>query len=57
MHIPIVFTRKGSVEVEVIGSTMMQKDSDSLVIDVIPEVRPAEGRGKGEQTAGERNCI
>lgn len=39
VHIPIVFTRKGRVEVEVIGSTMMQKDSDSVVIDVNPEVR------------------
>ncbi|XP_076035144.1 CD109 antigen-like [Oratosquilla oratoria] len=37
VHLPIVFTRLGQVEVEVLGSTQMQKDSDSLVIDVQPE--------------------
>ncbi|KAG7158739.1 C-type lectin-like 8, partial [Homarus americanus] len=37
VHIPIVFTRKGQVEVTVQGSTMMQKDSDTITIDVLPE--------------------
>lgn len=46
VHIPIVFTRKGRVEVEVIGSTMMQKDSDSVVIDV-----NAEGVSIGKHTS------
>ncbi|XP_069981512.1 CD109 antigen [Penaeus vannamei] len=40
VHIPIVFTRKGEVEVTVIGSTMMQKDSHSITIDVQPEGVP-----------------
>lgn len=38
VHIPIVFTRRGTIEVTVIGSTMMQKDSHSVSIDVQPEV-------------------
>ncbi|XP_045132663.1 CD109 antigen-like [Portunus trituberculatus] len=46
VHIPIVFTRKGTVEVEVIGSTMMQKDSDSVVIEV-----NAEGVSIGKHTS------
>lgn len=37
VHIPIVFTRKGAVEVTVIGSTMMQKDSQTITIDVTSE--------------------
>ncbi|KAK8743670.1 hypothetical protein OTU49_001200, partial [Cherax quadricarinatus] len=37
VHIPIVFTRKGEVEVTVKGSTMMQADSDTIIIDVTSE--------------------
>lgn len=38
VHLPVVFTRKGKVEVTVKGSTMMQKDSHTIVIDVVSEV-------------------
>ncbi|XP_069194402.1 CD109 antigen isoform X2 [Procambarus clarkii] len=37
VHIPIVFTRKGAVEVTVRGSTMMQADYDTITIDVTSE--------------------
>nr|XP_045602144.1 CD109 antigen-like [Procambarus clarkii] len=37
VHLPVVFTRKGKVEVTVKGSTMMQKDSHTIVIDVVSE--------------------
>ena len=44
IHIPIVFTRLGSITVEVTGSTQMQGDSDEVTIDVQPEVRKPLGK-------------
>ncbi|XP_050702984.1 LOW QUALITY PROTEIN: CD109 antigen-like [Eriocheir sinensis] len=46
VHIPIMFTHMGTIEVEVIGSTMMQKDSDSITIEV-----GAEGVSIGKHTS------
>ncbi|XP_068231654.1 CD109 antigen-like [Palaemon carinicauda] len=37
VHIPIVFTRVGTIDVTVKGSTMMQKDEHSITIEVVPE--------------------
>lgn len=38
VHIPIAFTRIGKIEVTVLGATQMQKDSSTVMIDVVPEV-------------------
>ncbi|KAK8743475.1 hypothetical protein OTU49_001098 [Cherax quadricarinatus] len=37
VHIPIIFTRTGKIEVTVKGSTIMQKDSETIIIDVTTE--------------------